>query len=126
MKSYSEDLRERIVKAREEGKSAAEAAKMFAVCKRTVERYWKHYRERGHCKALPSGGRRVSRLRPHLVVICKWIEEQSDLTLSEMAERLRERLGVEIGSTALWHQIDKLGMSYKKKLYAPASRGDPT
>ncbi|MDR2512685.1 MAG: helix-turn-helix domain-containing protein [Puniceicoccales bacterium] len=52
MKSYSEDLRERIIAARQEGESAQGAAKRFAVSKRTVERYWKRFEETGQCAAL--------------------------------------------------------------------------
>ena len=39
MKSYSNDLRERIVAGRESGQSAEELAKRFNVSKRSVERY---------------------------------------------------------------------------------------
>ena len=43
MKSYSQDLRKRIIRARENGASAEESAKRFGVCKRSVERYWKRF-----------------------------------------------------------------------------------
>jgi hypothetical protein len=46
-----------------------------------------------------------------------WIEEQADLTLSEMCARL-SGLGVQIKAAALWHQLDKWGLSFKKTLHA--------
>jgi transposase len=42
-----------------------------------------------------------------------WIKQQADLTLAQICERLGE-LGVEITSSALWYQLDKWGLSFKK------------
>lgn len=114
MKSYSQDLRGRIVEARRNGGTAAEVAKRFGVCKRTVERYWKRFGETGQCNELRRGGYRVSRLKEHLEVLRKWIEEQNDITLAEIVARLRSELAVRIKRQALWHQLNKLGLTYKK------------
>jgi transposase len=114
MKSYSQDLRERIIGARQDGASAEEAAKRFNVCKRTVERYWKRFKQTGRCAQLQRGGYKVSRLRPHLKTLSRWIKEQSDLTLAEMLGRLRRELKIQIKQHALWHQLNNLGLSYKK------------
>lgn len=116
MESYSPDLRGRIIKARQNGAGAAETAKRFSVCKRTVERYWKRFNETGRCAELRRGGRRVSRLKPHLETLRGWLEEQNDLTLAEMPGRLRGELGVRIKQKALWHQLNGLGLTYKKNV----------
>jgi transposase len=34
--------------------------------------------------------------------------------LGELRERCREQLKVAIGTTALWHRLEQLGLSYKK------------
>jgi transposase len=34
--------------------------------------------------------------------------------LSELQKRCWERLNVAIGITALWHRLERLGLSYKK------------
>lgn len=112
VKSYSHDLRERIIQTRQDGISAEETAKRFKLSKRTVERYWKRFNQTGQCAELPRGGRRVSRLKPHLKTLRAWIKAQNDMTLAEMLAALR-KLGVRIGQHALWHQINKLGLSYK-------------
>jgi transposase len=36
------------------------------------------------------------------------------MTLAQMRERLEEQFGIRIANTALWHQLDQLGLSYKK------------
>jgi transposase len=42
MRAYSQDLRERIVRAVDDGLSRAEAARRFSVSERTVRRYLRH------------------------------------------------------------------------------------
>ena len=49
-----------------------------------------------------------------------------DLTLVELSQRLAQQQGVVIKTTALWHQLKKWGLSFKKKLYTPASKNVPT
>jgi transposase len=114
MKSISEDLRKRIVKAREKGESAAEVSKRFAVSLSSVGRYWRAYAQHGHCRPKQRGGYRRSRLEDHTQTIRSWIAERADLTLWELQKRCRQELSVKIGLNALWHQLDQLGLSYKK------------
>lgn len=114
MKSYSLDLRERLVAGRQRGHSAAELARTLGLSKRSVERYWKRYLEEGSPQARARGGYRQSRLQQHDEQLRQWIDEQPDLSLEELSARLLEKLGVRIGITALWHRLDKLGLSYKK------------
>jgi transposase len=114
MRAYSQDIRRRIIRARERGDSAQEISKRFEIHKRTVERYWRRYRQSGQISAQRMGGYRRSRLEKHDLVLRRWITEQSDLTLIQIQERCRKRLGVSIGINALWHRIDHLGLSYKK------------
>ncbi len=53
MNAYSQDLRERIVRAVQGGMSRAEAARRFMVNERTVRRYVRHYQ--GEDAAAPGG-----------------------------------------------------------------------
>jgi transposase len=114
MKSISEDLRKRIIVARESGESAAEVSKRFAVSLSSVGRYWRAYAQNGHCRPKQRGGYRRSRLKDHTQTIQGWISSRPDLTLSELQKRCQQELSVKIGLNALWHQLDQLGLSYKK------------
>ena len=114
MKTFSMDLRQRIVAVRQEGWSAQDVAEQFKVCKRTAERYWKQFQACGHVNPKRRGGYRRSRLEGHHQTLRHWIKAQPDLTLAELRARCRERLGVQIGLTALWQRLDKLGLSFKK------------
>lgn len=114
MKSYSNDLRERIVKWRQEGESAQEVAKRFGVSKRSVERYWKIHQETGAVTPKQRGGYRRSVLESHDARLRRWIQAEPGLTLAQMLARLRAQCGIDLGTTALWHRLEKLGLSFKK------------
>jgi transposase len=55
MKAYSQDVRRRVLRAIDQGKSQAEVAETFAISTSTIKRYLKARRERGHVlpKAIP-------------------------------------------------------------------------
>ena len=114
MQSYSLDLRERLVAGRQRGQSAEELARAFGVSKRSVERYWKRQQQEGTAQAKPRGGYRRSCLEGQDEQLREWILKQPDLTLEQLQERLLEQLDIRIGITALWHRLEKLGLSYKK------------
>jgi transposase len=114
MQTYSRDLRERIVSARERGNSTIEVARLFRVSKSSVERYWNQYQRTGKLEPKQRGGYRRSRLEDHDRSLRAWIGEKKDLTLAELRERILRDLGVKLGTTALWHRLERLGLSYKK------------
>ena len=114
MKPLSEDLRRRIIAARETGEGSGEVSERFKVSRKSVARFWKQYSTIGHLRPKQIGGYRKSRLAEHGQRLKRWIRQKSDMTLAEMRQRCLEQLGVQIGNTALWHQLDHLGLSYKK------------
>jgi transposase len=112
--AYSEDLRARVVAARQAGHSAQEIAKLFGLSKRSVERYCKLQATTGTLRAKQMGGYRRSRLADHRPTLQRWVAAQNDLTLAELQERCRKQLRVQIGINALWHQLERLGLNFKK------------
>ena len=114
MRSYSGDLRERIVAARQAGHSAKEIARLFRVSKRSVERFWEKHVSTGSVEPKQRGGYRRSRLQEHDQTLRAWIKEKKDLTLAELQARIAQDLGIKLGTTALWHRLEHLGLSYKK------------
>lgn len=123
-RSYHQQIRERIVASRQEGHSAEMVSKWFQVSKRSVERYWKSYSEKGTVEPKRRGGYRRSRLEGHDKILQRWIGEQPDLTLAELKQRCESELGVRIGINALWQRLDKLGLSFKKN--AARQRAKPS
>lgn len=114
MRPLSEDLRQRIVAARADGAGTGEVCERFGVSRKSVERFWHQHCTIGHCRPKQIGGYRKSRLKKHEKRLRRWIAEQPDLTLVELQQRCHEQLKVQIGLTALWHRLDRLGLSYKK------------
>ena len=123
MRAYASDLRERVLRARGQGQSAQAVAQTFSLSKRSVERYWRRYQETGRLTAGQMGGHRRSKLAPHDARLREWIGERPDLTLGELQQRCREQLRVRLGTTALWHRLQRLGLSYKKN--AARRRANP-
>lgn len=114
MRPLSQDLRHRIIAARERGEGTGEVCKRFGVSRKSVERFWNEHCRTGQCLPQKIGGYRRSRLAPHDRRLQRWIETQPDLSLAELQRRCREQLDVSIGITALWHRLRRLGLSYKK------------
>jgi transposase len=119
VKPLSEDLRKRIIAAREAGQSPSEVYRRFGVSRSSEARLWRQYQDRGHTEPRQIGGYRRSRLSKHEPTLRKWIEKQPDLTIDELCQRCEDELKVEIGRTALWHRLERMGLSYKKN---PARR----
>jgi transposase len=114
MRPLSEDLRRRILEARQAGTGSVEVSERFRVSRRTVARLFAQYEQLGHLRPKQIGGYRRSRLEKHGRNLGRWINRQPDISLAELRERCRAELGVAIGLNALWHQLRKLGLSYKK------------
>jgi transposase len=98
--------------ARGEGPSAI--AERFEVSRVWVYQVRKRLERTGGRESLPLGGHRVSKLAPFEERVRQWIELQPDLTLAEIRERLLREHGVGLKVPALWHQINKWGLSLKK------------
>ena len=62
MRPLSQDLRQRIIAARERGEGTGEVCKRFGVSRESVERFWKEYCRTGQCLPKTIGGYRRSRL----------------------------------------------------------------
>ncbi len=114
MQSLSEDIRVRILRARERGEASAVVAERFEVNIRTVQYLWKRYRESGEVLARQRGGYRRSRVAALEAEIRSWIKAQADITLIEMCGRLAQEHGVSLRAPALWYQLNKWGLSFKK------------
>ena len=114
MKPLSEDLRRRIIEARQAGAGSVEVSERFRVSRRTVARLYGQYERSGELRPKQIGGYRRSRLAKHGRTIDRWITRKSDISLAELKERCLTELGITIGINALWHQLRRLGLSFKK------------
>ena len=113
MHAYSQDLRERVLGALDRGERPSNVARRYEVSRMWVYQVQQRLARDGLRTSLPIGGHRRSRLAHLEQTICGWIKQQPDLTLAQMCERLAEQ-DIHIKPPALWHQLDKWKLSFKK------------
>jgi transposase len=121
MKALSMDLRTRIIAAVEEGiENMREIAERFSVHYKTVQKLKYQWRD---TKSIEPRVNRVGRKRALSDSQRKRLDElvrsNSNLTL----EQLRDRIQATCCTVTIWHEVRRLGHTYKK---AVARRGATT
>ncbi len=117
MQSYSQDLRERVLWALDRGERPTSIARRLEVSRVWVYQVRDRERKSGKRTSFQIGGHRRSRVAEMESVLRAWIEREPDLALSELSERLAKQ-GVLIKPGALWHQLNKWNLTFKKTLHA--------
>ncbi len=124
-RALSGDLRQRVLKASEEGMSARQAAARFGIGISSAIR-WIARAKMGEFAPRPQGRRRASSLDAHEAFIVGLIEERKDITLNEMVERLSAERLVRISRSALSAWLRVHGWTFKKSPHMHWSRTAPT
>lgn len=127
-RSYSGDVRERVIEAVEAGASRREASEIFGVSVASAVKWVQRWREEGSATAKPRGGS-SSPLEKFADKIFTVSAEQPDLTLDEMVAVLRKQK-IRISRSALFRFFERHGVTFKKKSAsnrtATARRGEST
>jgi transposase len=113
MRAYSQDLRERVLRALERRERPREIAARFEVSRVWVYQVARRLKQTGQRGSLPMGGHRRSWVAAMESTLRAWIEAEVDVTLAELCARIGER-GIAIKVPALWHQLHKWKLTYKK------------
>ena len=121
MQAYSQDLRERVLRAVERGERPTEIAQRFEVSRVWVYQVADRFKTTGQRGSLQVGGHRRSRIAHLESTIRGWLKAEPDLTLLELSERLSKQ-GIELKIPALWHQLNKWNLSFKKNPARPRAR----
>jgi transposase len=121
MQAYSQDLRERVLRALDRGDRPAEIARRFEVSRLWVYRVRDRQQETGVRSSFQIGGHRRSRLAEREQVLRAWIAAEPDLTLAELQQRLAQQ-GVATKIGALWHQLNNWNLTFKKNLARQRAR----
>src|SRR3954447_24528942 len=88
-RSYSQDLRDRVIEATESGTSARKVAARFEVAASTAIKWLERLRDSGERSARRQGRRPGSKLDPHRDFLLAAVEAEPDSTLKELQRRLR-------------------------------------
>ena len=113
-RAYSDDLRSKVLDAVASGASARAAGERFGVGVATAIVWVRRYRRDGETGPRDRGGRRGSRLDDHAAFIEGMIEDQPDVTLDEMVERLSGQ-EIAISRSALSAWLRKRHWTFKKR-----------
>ena len=111
---YSEDLRERIVRAVVNGLSRREAARRFEVSPSCVVKLLRQWCETGSILPAPIGAPKRSKLDVHAEWLLSLVAREPDITLEEVRLRLEQECGVSASQSTIWYFFDERGISFKK------------
>ncbi len=119
-KPLSLDLRERIIAAYDlGGVTQQQVADRFAVSRESVKKLLRQRRELGDIRPqVYKNGAQPKITSAHRDILRKLLQKNPDLTL----EDLREKLGVDCTIQAIHYVLKDMGISYKKRLSAPANK----
>jgi transposase len=121
MRPYSQDLREKIIRALEADHTQEEAADRFSVSLSFVEKLWRRWRETGSCAALPRAGGRQRALREHEAALRAGVAAQPDATLAELCERLIDAGAPSVSVATMCAELQRLSLPRKKSRSTTAS-----
>ena len=124
MKTISVDMRQRILAVYDRGESTREAvAVRFAVSVGFVKKLLSQRKRTGQIGDLYHRAGRTAKLEPeHGQRLREQVASKPDSTLEE----LKEALGLTCTPQAIHWVLNKMGLTYKKRRCAPASRTGPT
>jgi transposase len=116
MKPISNDLRRRIIEAIQENEETQEEiAFRFAVSVSFIEKLWHRFRVTGSYLPEPHRGGRERALKDEEEFLRQEIREQSDITLSELCEKVTRRTGRKVTTATMCVELQRLDLPRKKR-----------
>ena len=116
MQAYSLDLRQRVVRAYEQGqRTLAEIAERFSVSPAFVKKVLRQWRSTGGLSPLPHGGGKPASLTPRRRDrLRRKVLKQDDISLSELQDYLREHEQVEAHVSTICRALQRSDLPRKK------------
>jgi transposase len=116
MQAYSLDLRQRVVRAYEQGHgSIAEIAEQFSVSTGFVKKMLRQWRATGDLAPLPHGGGKPRSLPDALrQKLRRKVQKQDDISLAELQGFLQEEEQTSVHLSTVSRTLKELGLPRKK------------
>jgi transposase len=122
-RSYSLDLRERVIDFVGAGGSRRQAAGHFSVSPSFAVKLWRRREKTGSPapakQGRPAGGGKLASCREFLIAC---IEKRPDITMPELAAILEAERGVKASPASLSRLLCKAGYTYKKNASGGGAR----
>jgi transposase len=119
MDAYSQDLRERVVRACDAGEmSQSEVAEAFGVSLSFITKLLRRRRLTGSVAALPhAGGRQPLLDQRERKKVCELVRQQPDATLAEYCQRMADQGAARVSRPTMCRVLDKLQLHRKKRAF---------
>jgi len=115
MKAYSQDLRHRVLRAIDQGKSQAEVSETLTISTATIKRYLKARRERGHVLPKPISGRPSIKGAALQAGLLDQLRAHPDATREQHCQIWEARTGTKVSPASISRARMALGWTRKKK-----------
>ena len=119
MKAYSVDLREKVLRAVDQGHPRTEIIKLFGVSRATIKRYLKQRRETGNVSVRPIPGRPSKKYPPLLAGLVAQLQAYPDATLEMHCQIWEQEHGLRVSTTTMGRAIRRVGWTRKKRRWVP-------
>jgi transposase len=115
MKAYSEDLRERVIRAVESDRPREEVAARFEVSVPTIERWVRLKRETGGLARRPVPGAVAVKTVGLLAALPARLAEHADATLEDHCSWWHDVSGWDVSTATMSRALTRLGWPRKKR-----------
>src|SRR6266571_5926291 len=115
MKAYSADLRERVLRAVDQGIPRREIVRVLGVSLATIGRYLKQRRETGHVRPKAIPGRPSKKIRPLQAGMQEQLSAYPDATLAQHCQYWEQSTGMQVSRWSMSRAINKLNWTRKKR-----------
>lgn len=122
-KPYSQDLRDRVIDAVEQGgMSRRAAARRYQISESVAAKWLERFEQDGSREPVGHGGHRPSALMPHRDFLEAARVEKPDITLQGLCNRLLSERGVRADASMMSRFFRRLGITFKKRRSSHPSR----
>ena len=123
MKTYSQDLREKLLAAVDRGMPRKEASGAFGISPATLKRWLRRRRETGSAapRRRPGMRPRVGATAEERRALWRQLEEEPEATLEEHRGLWERSHGVRVSVATMSRAIRRLGWTYKQRRWRPPS-----
>jgi len=121
MRAYSLDLRERVLRAVDQGKPRQHIVEALDVSLATIKRYVKQRREQGHVRPKAIPGRVPSKRQPLEAGLEPQLQAYPDATLEQHCEWWEQTRGQQVSRWTMSRAIKQLRWTRKKSLWQPVN-----
>ena len=119
MKAYSMDLREKVLRAVDQGYSRKEIVNLLGVSAATIKRYLKQRRETGNLAPKAIVGRPPKKLGPLQAELVAQLQAHGDLRLEDHCQLWEQSHKVKVSTATMSRAIKRVGWTRKKRRWVP-------